>query len=119
LSTKISPSSSFQQRDNKKCVHAVIDACYESVVQKSNEDLFSFDISCKDIIVGEEIVCYDKSTYHHDGFRLQRYGEEEQKVSDQQLSLHFPPTEGEQSTFNIEINKGSQQQLSVSVGTQH
>jgi hypothetical protein len=27
------------------------------------------------------------------------------------LSLHFPPTEREQSTFNIQINKGNQQQL--------
>ena len=33
-----------------------LDACYESAAQKSNKDLFSFDISCKDIIVEEEIV---------------------------------------------------------------
>jgi hypothetical protein len=80
LSTKISSSSSFQQRDDPKCVHDVIDACYESVVHKSNEDPLSFDISCKDIIVGEEIVSCDKPAYHHDEIRLQRYGEEERKV---------------------------------------
>ena len=61
----------------------MIDACYESIAQKSNEDLFSFDVSCKDIIVGEEIVSCDKPAYHHDEFILQRYGEGEQKGLDQ------------------------------------
>ena len=51
-------------------MHAVIDACYESAAQKSNKDLFSFGISCKDIIVEEEIVSCDKPAYHHDEFRL-------------------------------------------------
>jgi hypothetical protein len=41
---------------------------------------------------------------------LKRYGEGEQKVSDQQSSLHFSPTKVEQSTFSIEIREGSQQQ---------
>ena len=77
LFTQISSSSSFQHRDDKKYVHAVIDACYESVSQKSNKDLFIFDISCKDIIVEEEIVSCDKPAYHHDEFRLCRYGEGE------------------------------------------
>jgi hypothetical protein len=108
LSTQISSSSSFQQRDDKKCVHVVIDACYESVAQNSNEDLFK-NISCKDIIVGEEIVSCDKPAYHHDEFKLQRYGEGEQKGSDQQLILHFSPTKVEQSTFNIEISERNQQ----------
>jgi hypothetical protein len=85
----------------------VIDACYESVAQKSND--FSFDISCKDIIVGKEIVSCDEPTYHHYEFRLQRYDEREQKDSDQQLCLHFLPTEEEQSTLDIEINEGSSQ----------
>ena len=93
LSTKISSSSSFQQRDDQKCVHDMIDAYHEFVVQKSKEDLFSLDISCKDIIVREEIVWCDKLAYHHDEIRFQRYGEEEQKDSDQQLCLHFLPTE--------------------------
>ena len=61
LFSQISSSSSFQQRDDKKCVHVVIDACYESIAQRSNKDLFSFDISCKDIIVEEEI---DSSLCH-------------------------------------------------------
>ena len=52
----------------------MIDACYESAAQKSNKDLFSFDISCKYIIVEEETVSYDKLAYHHDEFRL-REGE--------------------------------------------
>jgi hypothetical protein len=108
LFTQISSSSSFQQRDDKKCVHTVIDACHESVVQKFNEDLFSLDISCKDI-VGEEIVCCDKPTYHHDEFRLQRYVEGEQKVSDQRFNLHFSSTKVEQSTFSIEISESNQQ----------
>ena len=64
----------------------MIDACYKSAAHRSNKDLFSFDISCKDIIVEEEIVSYDKPCYHHDEFRLH---EGEQKDSDQLLSLHF------------------------------
>ena len=47
-----------------------LDACYESAAQKSNKDLFSFDISCKYIIIEEEIVSYDKPAYHHDEFIL-------------------------------------------------
>jgi hypothetical protein len=110
LFTQISSSSSFQQRDDKKCVHAVIDACYESVAQKSNEDLFSFDMSCKDIIVGEEIVSYDEPTYHHDGFRLQRYGEGEKKGSDQLLNVSDKKCTGifgvsSQLLFNMLISK--------------
>ena len=53
----------------------MIDACYESVAQNSNKDLFSFDISYKDIIEEEEIVSCDKPAYHHDEFRL-REGEQ-------------------------------------------
>ena len=68
--TQNSSSSSFQQRDDKKGVNAVIDACYESAAQKSNTDLFSFGISYKDIIVEEEVVSCDKPSYHHDEFRL-------------------------------------------------
>ena len=48
----------------------MIDACYESVAQNSNIDIFSFDISYKDITVEEEIVSCDKPAYHHDEFRL-------------------------------------------------
>ena len=70
LFTQSSFSSSFQQRDDKKCVHAVIDSCYESATQKSNKDLFSFGRSCKYIIMEEEIVSCDKPAYHHDEFRL-------------------------------------------------
>ena len=88
-------------------MHAMIDACYESTAQRSNKDLFSFDISCKDIIVEEEIVSYDKPAYHHDEFRL---CEEEQKDLDQLLSLHFYQTKVEQSTFNIDISGGKDQQ---------
>ena len=56
-------------------MHVVIDACYESTTQRSNKDLFSFDISCKDIIVEEEIVNCDKPAYHHDEIKLREYGE--------------------------------------------
>jgi hypothetical protein len=65
LFTQIPSSSSFQQRDDQKYMHVVIDACHKSV-----EDLFSLDISCKDIIIGEEIVSCDKPTYHHDEIKL-------------------------------------------------
>ena len=58
-------------------MHVVIHACYESTAQRSNKDLFSFDISYKDIIVEEEIVSCDKPAYHHDEFRLRKYGEGE------------------------------------------
>ena len=67
-------------------MHAVIDACYESAAQKSNKDLFSFDISCKDIIVEEEIVSCDKPAYHHDEFRLR---EGEHKYLDKLLIFIF------------------------------
>ena len=88
----------------------MIVACYKSATQKSNKYLFSFDISCKDIIVEEEIVSYDKPAYHHDEFRLRKYGEGEMKGSDHLLSLHSDPTKVEQSTFNIDISKGKDQQ---------
>ena len=87
----------------------MIDACYESVAQKSNKDLFSLDISCKDIIVEEEIVSYDKPAYHHGEYRLHKYCEGENKGSDKMLSLHFDPTKFEQSTFNIDISEGKDQ----------
>ena len=51
-----------------------LDACYEYAAQNSNKDIFSFDISCRDIIVEEEIVSCDKLAYHHDEFIL-REGE--------------------------------------------
>jgi hypothetical protein len=73
--------------------------------QKSEEDIFSFDISCKDIIVEEEIVSCDKPAYHHDEIILHRYGEEEQKGSNQQFNLHFSSTKVEQSTFSIKISE--------------
>ena len=60
--------------DDKQCVHAMIDSCYVSIAQNSNKDIFSFGISCKDIIVEEEIISCDKPAYHHDEFRL-REGE--------------------------------------------
>jgi len=81
-----------------------LDACYESAAQKSNKDIFSFGISCKDIIVEEEIVSCDKLAYHHDEFRLH---EGEQKDSDQLLSFHFYQTKVEQSTFNINISEAT------------
>ena len=87
-----------------------LDACYESAAQRSNKDLFSFDISCKDIIVEEETVSYDKPAYHHDEFRLHKYGEGEMKGSDHLLSLHSDLTKVEQSTFNIDISEGKHQQ---------
>jgi hypothetical protein len=101
---QISSSSSFQQRDDQKYVHVVIDACRESV-----EDLSSLDISRKDIIIGKEIVCCVKPAYHLDEIRLQRYGAGEQKGSDQLLSLHFSLTKVEQSTFSTEISESNQQ----------
>ena len=58
----------------------------------------------------EEIVSCDKTSYHHDEFRLRKYGEGEQKGSYQLLSLNFDPTKVEQSTFNIDISKGKYQQ---------
>jgi hypothetical protein len=83
--------------------------CYQSVFQKSKEDIFSFDISCKDIIVEEEIVRCDKTTYHHDEIRLQRYGEEEQKGSNQQFNLHLSLRKVLQSTFSIKISESNWQ----------
>ena len=68
---------------------------------------FSFDISCKDIIVEEEIVSCDKPSYHHDEFRLH---EGEQKDLDQLLSFHFYQEKVEQSTFSIDISEGKDQQ---------
>ena len=57
--------------------------------------------------------------YHHDEFKLQRYGEREQKGSDQKLSLHFPLTKVEQSTFNIKTNEDNHQQKHLSQLEQH
>ena len=88
-------------------MYAVIDACYESPTQKSNKYLFSVCISCKYIILEEEIVSCDKLAYHHDEFIL---CEGEQKDSDQPLSFHFYQTKVEQSTFNIDISEGNDQQ---------
>ena len=85
--TQSSSSSSFQQRDDKEYVNAVIVACYESTTQNFNIDFFGFGISQKYIIVKKEIVSCD-----HDEFKL---GEGEQKNSDQLLSLHFYQTKEE------------------------
>ena len=79
-------------------MHPVVDDSYEFVDQNSS------DISCK------EIVSCNRPTYHHDEFKLQRYGEREKKGSDQKLSLHFLLKEVEQSTFSINISEGKYQQ---------
>jgi hypothetical protein len=51
--------------------------------------------------------------------RYEKEGEE-QKVSDQQLSLYFHLTEEEQSTFNIDISEGNKQQdFSFQLEQQH
>ena len=70
-------------------MNVVIDESSKSNVPKSKEDPFSFDVSCK------EIVSCNRPAYYHDEFKLQRYGEREQKGLDQQLSLHFPLIEVE------------------------
>jgi hypothetical protein len=44
---------------------------------------------------------------------------EEQKVSDQQLSLYFHLTEEEHSTFNIDIEGNKQQVFSFQLEKQH
>ena len=79
----ISSSSTFQQRDDQKHVHPVVDDGYEFVDQNPS------DISYK------EIVSCNRPTYHHDEFKLQRYGERDKKCSDQKLSLQFPLTKVE------------------------
>jgi hypothetical protein len=56
-------------------VHAVVDASYEPIDQNCSEDqehTFSF--------LSNNVNC-DRPMYHHDEFKLQRYGEEEQKGS--------------------------------------
>ena len=139
LFTQISSSSSFQQRDDKECVKAVIVSCYKYAAQKFNTDFFGFGISHKYIIMEKEIV-----SYNHDEFKL---GEGEQKDSDQLLSLHFYQTkeegiryeeedddlkgpeqqgithpsqlEVEQSTVNIVITESSQQQHFIKLEKQH
>ena len=79
-------------------MHPVVDDGYEFVDQNPS------DISCK------EMANCNRLAYHHDEFKLQRYGEREKKGSDQQLSLHFPLTEVGQSTFSINTNEDSHQQ---------
>ena len=64
----------------------------------------------KIFIVEGEIVSYDKPAYHHDEFRLHKYGEGEQKGLDQWLSLHSDPTKVEHPRFNIDLSKGKDQQ---------
>ena len=54
----ISSSSTFQHRDDQKCVHPMVDDSYEFVDQNSS------DISCK------EIVGCNRPAYHHDEFKL-------------------------------------------------
>ena len=54
----ISSSSTFQQRDDQKCLHPVVDDGYEFVDQNSS------DISCK------EIVSRNRPVYYHDEFKL-------------------------------------------------
>ena len=85
LFTQNSSSSYFSREMIKKDVNAMIDACYESAGQKSNTDLFSFGISYKDIIIEEEIVSCDNSSYRPDEFRLCEW---EHNDLDHLLSLH-------------------------------
>jgi len=79
LSTKISLSSSFQQR----YMHPVIDACHRFLVQKPDENLYFLDKTCKEITVEQETVCCDKPKYPQDKFFSAVYDEEQQKGSDQ------------------------------------
>jgi hypothetical protein len=78
--------------------HLSFDHYQDSNVEEQ-EHTFSF--------LSKTVSC-DRPAYHHDGFKLQRYGDGEQKGSDQQLSLYFPLTEKKQFTFNIDISEGSQ-----------
>jgi hypothetical protein len=63
-------------------MHAMVDDSYESVVQNSNEDLFSFDTSFKNIIVGKsnKNFCLDISFKNHPSF--DHYGDSD--VEDQE-----------------------------------
>jgi hypothetical protein len=53
LTNGITSSSTFKQRDDQQCMHAMVDDSYESVVQNSNKDPLTFYSSFKDIIIGE------------------------------------------------------------------
>ena len=65
-------------------------------------------------IYWKEIVSCNRPAYHLEEFKLQRYGEREQKGSYQLLSLHFPLTKIEQSTFSIRTNEYGHQQKYLS-----
>jgi hypothetical protein len=53
LTNGITSSSTFQQRDDQQCIHAMVDNSYESVVPNTYEDPLISDTFLKDIIVGE------------------------------------------------------------------
>jgi hypothetical protein len=88
LSTfEISFSSTFQQKDNQQCIHVVIDQSCESDVQKLKEDRFSFDISCKDFIVGESDHNFFYGTYFQTHFSFGHY--QDTDVEDPKHTSYF------------------------------
>ena len=52
LTNGITSSSTFQQRNDQQCVHAMVDNSYESIVQNTYEDPLISDTFFKDIIIG-------------------------------------------------------------------
>jgi hypothetical protein len=87
LTNGISSSSTFQQRDDQQCMHAMVDDSYESVVQNSNEDLLSFDTSFKDIIVGESNQQSSYDIYFKTHPLFDHYGDSD--VEDQKYISSF------------------------------
>ena len=53
LTNGITSSSTFQQKNDQQCVHAMVDNSYESIVQNTYEDPLISDTFFKDIIIGQ------------------------------------------------------------------
>jgi len=113
FTSRISFSYDIQQTNDQKCVHVVVNASYESVDQNCSEDQeYTSSFLSK-------IVSYNRTTYHHDEFKLHKYGKEEQKGVDQKLSLYFSLSEEEPFIFNIYISEGNQHHFNFKLKQYH
>jgi hypothetical protein len=91
LTNEISSSSTLHQRVDKKCMRVMTDDSCESVFQNSNEDLCSFDISAKEVIIGKSSQQFLHDTSFKTHFSFDHYQdndvEDEEHISSSLLKI--------------------------------
>jgi hypothetical protein len=132
LTTKISSSPTFSQRDDQRCCHKDQIASFENSEYVELTDI-SVEDSFKPAIDGKDnFQFFDCSTHeeeddednlefpdlqrlsnlqleHQENCSIYEKEDDEHKSSGQKLSLYFSPTEIKQSTFSIEFCEGKEE----------